>query len=785
MEFQLLGPVTVAGGSGSVPLGPAKRRSLLAALLLRAGTPISVDALTETLWDGEPPLHARTVIQGHISRLRALLVEAGLDAYGVELATQGGAYALQLPETLLDVNRFEDLVKLAGRQREASDTALMLREALALWNGPALTGTVATEPMLAAARSLEESRLLTVEQLADAYGRLGSHGQAVGLLTAESVQHPLRESLVAALMRALQRCGRQSEALEYFNRTRELLAEELGVDPGKKLRRAYEEILAGEPDTGAHPMLGTPPPRRRGRYDLGLGGAQGVPGAGGSGAPGVSGAPGAPGVGASGVRGAGASGGGASGVGAFGGAVAHGAGAGGVPGGVPGGSGASGGVPGVAAASGAVAGPGAPGVTGAPAAPGVAADGGRPPQRVGASPAGQSRDGGADSDGRDGGDGRGVAPAGTAAPASPAVPVAGPPPGPVIPRLLPRAPRAFAGRTEQLAALEAVLVEETEAPIVLLTGPAGVGKSALALQWAHHHAGPQPDGQLFADLRGFSGGTPAHPERILREFLLALGVRQQEVPAGIEPAAALYRSLLAERRVLVVLDNAHDSAQVRPLLPGAAHCTTLITSRNRLDGLVASDCARPVPVAALAEREGAELFLRALGQGAGLDADSAEVRQIARLCDGLPLALRTAAARLIGRPQRSVAGLAAELADEEQRLALLSAEDTGVAAALRTSVAQLPGSDTRLLASLARASGPDVDAYGAAALAGTDVTVARTGLDRLAAAHLIQEEGSGRYVLPGLVRLFARDLEEPGPAPGAIRRPRAEELRRSVPDSSG
>ncbi|MFI6092285.1 BTAD domain-containing putative transcriptional regulator [Streptomyces sp. NPDC051218] len=722
MEFQLLGPVSVAGGSGAVPLGPAKRRSLLAALLLRAGTPVSVDALTETLWDGEPPLHARTVIQGHISRLRALLVEAGLDAYGVELATQGGAYALQLPESLLDVSRFEDLVKLAGRQKEPSDAALMLREALALWNGPALTGTVATEPMLAAARSLEESRLVTVEQLADAYGRLGSHGQAVGLLTAESVQHPLRESLVAALMRALQRCGRQSEALEYFNRTRELLAEELGVDPGKKLRRAYEEILAGEPDTGVHPTLGAPPPRRRGRYDLGLSGAKAAPA--------------------------------------------------------------------TAATPSGIGGPAASAGTAG------AAGGSRPPQRAEASPAGQSREsGGGQAQARtstQGAEGQGTegqnatlatstTPASPAAPGAPDAPASAPADGPTIPRLLPRAPRAFAARREQLAALEAVLAEETEAPIVVLTGAAGVGKTALALHWAHQHTALHPEGHLFADLRGFSGGAPAHPERILREFLIALGVRSQDVPAGIEPASALYRSLLAERRLLVVLDNAHDSAQVRPLLPGATRCTTLITSRVRLDGLVASDCARPVHIDPLSESDGAEVFLRALGQSADA-ADPEDVRQVARLCDGLPLALRIAAARLIGRPRRTVAGLAAELADEEQRLALLSAEDTGVAAALRTSVAQLPGSDAWLLSSLTRSAAPEVDAPAAAALAGTNVSTARQGLDRLAAVHLIREEGAGRYVLPDLVRLFARALD--APVTTTLRRPRPEELRRSVPDSS-
>lgn len=744
MEFQLLGPVSVAGGSGSVPLGPAKRRSLLAALLLRAGTPVSVDALTETLWDGEPPMHARTVIQGHISRLRALLVEAGLDAYGVELATQGGAYALQFPETLLDVSRFEDLVKLAGRQREPSDTALMLREALALWNGPALTGTVATEPMLAAARGLEESRLVTVEQLAEAYGRLGSHGQAVGLLRAESVQHPLREALVAALMRALQRCGRQSEALEYYHRTRELLAEELGVDPGKKLRRAYEEILNGEPDTGAHPMLGAPPPRRRGRYTMGLTGA-GAGSAGSAGAGGPGGSTGS--VGST----------GSDGSGAF--VGSGGSGGSGGPSG-PGGSAETSGAAGPAGTSGPAAGSPSGRPAGAPASPAVP---GREPGGERAQPTTPGA-------------------AGQGSPTAQAAQAEGTPPGPAVPRLLPRAPRAFVARAEQLAALEAVLVEETEAPIVVLTGAAGVGKTALALQWAHHHAGPHPDGHLFADLRGFSGGAPAHPERILREFLIALGVRQQDVPAGIEPAAALYRSLLAERRVLVVLDNAHDSAQVRPLLPGASHCTTLITSRIRLDGLVASDCARPLPIGVLSEQDGAELFLRALGQSADTDADPDDVRQIARLCDGLPLALRVAAARLIGRPQRSVAGLAAELADEQQRLALLSAEDTGVAATLRTSVARLTGSDARLLGALARGHTRDVDAQAAASLAGTDVTTAREGLDRLAASHLIQEEGPGSYALPGLVRLYARGLD--GPGPGAVLRPRAEELRRPVPDSS-
>ncbi|MCX4665696.1 AAA family ATPase [Streptomyces sp. NBC_01381] len=668
--------MTVAGGSGTVPLGPAKRLSLLAALLLRAGTPVSVDALTDALWDDEPPMHARTVIQGHVSRLRALLVEAGLDAYGVELATQGGAYALQFPETLLDVSRFEDLVKLAGQQRDPADAALMLQEALALWNGPALTGTVPTGPMLAAARGLEESRLVTVEQLAEAYGRLGAHGQAVALLRTESVQHPFREALVAALMRALQRCGRQSEALECFHRTRERLAEEMGVDPGKTLRRAYAEILDGEPDTGSHPTLAAAM-RASGR-----------------GASPKKSSPSHPPVRPAAPR----------------------------------------------EQEQPAAGAGATSAGAAPAPDPAPAVGRRSAGRVGPPLLERSRElgeGWAQRSPQGAGEQRAQ-------------------------NLLPRAPRSFVSREEQLAVLEAAVESSPEGSIALITGPAGVGKTALALHWAHRAAERHPQGTLFADLRGFSGGEAAQPSCVLREFLLALGVQPQDVPGGIEAAAALYRSLVAERHLLVVLDNARDSAQVRPLLPGTPHVTTVVTSRNRLDGLIASDLARPVPLGVLGERDAAELFVRALGRTGGADATA--VRQVARLCDGLPLALRIAAARLSGRPQWSVADLAAELADGQRRLALLSAEDTGVAAALRTSVDRLPDGDAWLLASLARAFTRDVDAYAAAAVAGTDVPGAHEGLDRLAAAHLIQEESPGRYVLHDLVRLYARSLDGPADA---------------------
>ncbi|MFD5646661.1 BTAD domain-containing putative transcriptional regulator, partial [Streptomyces anulatus] len=247
MEFRLLGTVSVETLTGPLPLGPAKRRSLLAALLLSANTPVSLGRLTECLWDDEPPSQARGVIQGHVSRLRALLAGADAEAYGVELATLGDAYVLRAPETLLDSQRFEELLMLAREQRGPADAVLMFKEALSLWQGPALSGAFAGPPLRVAAHSLEESRLATVEQLSRAYGALGEHHRAAALLTAETAAHPLRESLAAELMLALFRAGRQSEALDRFHRTRRLLADELGIDPGHELADAYALILRGAP----------------------------------------------------------------------------------------------------------------------------------------------------------------------------------------------------------------------------------------------------------------------------------------------------------------------------------------------------------------------------------------------------------------------------------------------------------------------------------------------------------------------------------------------------------
>ncbi|MEV7953794.1 BTAD domain-containing putative transcriptional regulator [Streptomyces sp. NPDC088141] len=615
MEFRLLGTVSVDTRTGPLPLGPAKRRSLLAALLLSANTPVSIARLTDSLWDDEPPLHARSVIQGHVSRLRALLVGADAGAYGVELITLGDAYVLRVPETLLDSQRFEELLVLAREQRSPADSVLMLKEALSLWQGPALTGAFAGPPLQAAAHSLEESRLAAVEQLAYSYTALGEHSRAAAVLRAEAVAHPMRESLAAALMTALYRAGRQSEALDWFHRTRRLLADELGIDPGHELADAYALILRGDPGpaASADPTGGTE--------------------------------------------------------------------------------------------------------AGTDSAPG-------PPL-----------------------------------PRSPA-------PQPLVGEphptdLLPRAPRGFHGRGAELAALSRAAAGE--APICLVTGPAGVGKTALALQWAHRNSTAFPDGRLFADLRGFSAtGDPTLIE-VLREFLLALGVAPRRVPESAPAAAALFRSLTDRRRLLVVLDNARDSALVRQLLPGGTDCVTLVTSRHRMEGLIASDAARPVPLDVLEPQDGTALLAGVLGEERVL-AEPVAARRLAGLCGGLPLALRVTAARLAGRPERTLAGLADELADERSRLTYLDVDDTGVSAALRLTVQQLPPDAVHQFSRLGHHPGSHFDPYTAAALAGTDPVVAAAALDRLSTAHLVTETAPGRWILHDLVRLYARGLD---PASGS------------------
>ncbi|MFJ9718984.1 helix-turn-helix domain-containing protein [Streptomyces sp. NPDC101213] len=332
------------------------------------------------------------------------------------------------------------------------------------------------------------------------------------------------------------------------------------------------------------------------------------------------------------------------------------------------------------------------------------------------------------------------------------------------PDLLPRAPRGFHGRTAELAALARATAGA--APVCLVVGPAGVGKTALVLHWAHHDPAGRADGRLYADLRGFSDtGEPALIE-VLREFLLALGMPHSRIPESANGASALFRSLAADRRLLVVLDNARDSEQVRPLLPGGDRCVTVVTSRHRLPGLIVTDAARSVAVDVLGPQDGTMLLAGILGTER-VHAEPAAALRLAELCGGLPLALRVAAARLTQRPHWSLGAMAAELSDRTRRLSLLDLEDTGVRAALHLTLQQLPEHVSRLFAHLGRHPGTHVDRYTAAALADTDPAAAETALERLAVAHLLTETAPGRWAMHDLVRLYARSL---GAGPDALKR---------------
>jgi DNA-binding SARP family transcriptional activator/tetratricopeptide (TPR) repeat protein len=346
-------------------------------------------------------------------------------------------------------------------------------------------------------------------------------------------------------------------------------------------------------------------------------------------------------------------------------------------------------------------------------------------------------------------------------------PAVEPPPTPahLAPAQLPPAATAFTGRTEELAWLDGLLAVAPDTlgvRVAVVTGAPGVGKSALALTWGHRVSGRFPDGVLYAALRGFDPGhAPREAGDVLPRFLLALGLRAEELPADAEEQASLYRTLLAARRVLVVLDDARDSEHVRPLLPSGPGSLVLVTSRRRLDGLIARSGARLLPLATLPPAQAVGLITAAARDG-GAAITAAQAAELARLCDRLPLALRVIAARLTVRPGQDVAALVAELADERTRLSTLDVEnaDTSVRAALDVSYRGLHPAIGSAFRMLGLAPTSSVDPYLVAALCGTDVPCAGRRLRALAEANLIAEAGGDRFVLHDLVRLHARGLAE-------------------------
>lgn len=373
------------------------------------------------------------------------------------------------------------------------------------------------------------------------------------------------------------------------------------------------------------------------------------------------------------------------------------------------------------------------------------------------------------------------------APAAAAEAVAGISPAPPVPAMvvhgmpapaqLPRPAAGFSGRTRELAWLTAIAspafgpqdpggpadldAPEGSGPVIAaITGTAGVGKTALALHWAHRSRAQFPDGQLYVNLRGFDpGGLCADPGEALRGFLMALGVPPESIPTGLGAQEGMYRSLLAGKRVLVVLDNARDAGHVRPLLPATPGCLTVITSRDQLAGLTVTEGAHPLRLDLLGVGDARDLLARRVG-AARVAWERDAVNEIIDRCAGLPLALSIAAARAVLRPDFPLAVTAAELRDATVVLDPLSAgEPTSDArAVLSWSYQALTPQAAQMFRLLGLHPAPDIGVSAAASLAGIDVLRARALLDELTRASLCTEQRPGRYAAHDLLRAYAREL---------------------------
>jgi len=330
-----------------------------------------------------------------------------------------------------------------------------------------------------------------------------------------------------------------------------------------------------------------------------------------------------------------------------------------------------------------------------------------------------------------------------------------------LPSQLPSPPPLLAGRGRELAALDTVW-DPGATPVTVVCGLGGVGKTSLALRWAHDNLDRFPDGQLYVNLHGFSPSTSAaKPQTAVHDFLIALGMDKKAIPTSAEAQISLYRTLLAGRHMLVLLDNARDAEQVRALIPGSSSCVVLITSRDRLSGLVATEGARSVALGPLTSAEAHQLLAARVGEQR-VAAEPEAAGSIITGCGRFPLALAVAAARAAGDAHLPLSELAAELRGAETRLDALDTGDLGssLRGALDTSHRALPEAAARLLSLLGLLPGQSIGLTAVAALAGRTPPRTRALLRTLEAAHLVQQPLPGRYDLHDLVRLHGRERAE-------------------------
>ncbi|GAB2809125.1 ATP-binding protein [Lentzea nigeriaca] len=324
----------------------------------------------------------------------------------------------------------------------------------------------------------------------------------------------------------------------------------------------------------------------------------------------------------------------------------------------------------------------------------------------------------------------------------------------VVPRHLPAVVPGFTGRAKAFKELTALL--EGGNRLAVVCGIPGVGKTALAVQWAHQVANRFPDGQLYLDLRGYSSGPPVTPDQALALAIRAFGVPGEDIPLQQDAMIGMYRSITSDKRVLVMVDNAPSAAHVRPLVPGGPGCMTVVTSRHRLAGLVARDGAHRLELGVLTPEEAPAVVIGVLGPERVLR-EEATVEELVRLCGYLPLALRITAANLADRPHQTIAELMAELTAGD-RLTALEVEGDSDAAVRTTfdhSCAALDPVARMLFRRMGMAPGPELPARAAAAL--LDGRDAEAALRTLVTAHLVEVRSAGRYGLHDLLRLYARE----------------------------
>jgi DNA-binding SARP family transcriptional activator len=606
MQFRLLGPVEVWDGDERIDLGGAKQRALLALLLLNANRTVRRSQVLDWLWDMEPPRTAGNLVHEYVSRLRqALRRYRGAESFPPRLRTQPSGYLLEVEPGELDLDRFEQLVDQAHQGTAAHDLELAsstLRQALGLWRGWALANLPNNLGVDAERVRLEEARLVALEERLEVDLGLGRHAQLVGELEALVAAYPDRECLRRQLMLALYRSGRRAEALTVYRDTRQLLVEELGLEPSLALQELERAILRADP--ALEPVLPT-----------------------------------------------------ASVL----------------------------------------------------------------PDEAGA---------------RSG------------------------------PCELPPDIDDFTGRQAAVAQVEQLMEEERATAVVIsaIAGKAGVGKTALAVHVAHRLRPRFADGQLYVNLRG-AEAQPLDPADVLAGFLRALGVQGAVIAEGVDQRVRQYRSRLADRRVLVVLDNAASEAQVRPLLPPSPGCAALVTSRARLSGL---EAAHPLALDVL-EADQAVALLAKLTGAERVASEPEAAAAIVRMCGWLPLAVRIAGARLASRPQWHLAVLAERLADERRRLDELTAGDLEVRASVALSYRGRHQEEQRLFRRLGLLAAPSFPAWVAATLLEVELAEAEELVEGLVDDQLVEvagqdQAGQLRYRLHDLLRVFARERlhqEEP------------------------